>query len=310
MKRTLWVILGVILLIASITGLTWRSDLPAVELMMKYTTPNSGWMMTGGQNIHFTDAGTGQAILLIHGTGSSLHTWDGWNQMLAGPYRVVRLDLPGFGLSGPQPQGDYSREMYLTLFEDLRKALDIDRWTVVGNSFGGRLAGYYASDHPEVVSGLVLVNASGWPKTESSWNIFDLAKGPAGSLISHCTPKFLIERTLHNVYANDSLVSQDLIDRHYELLLFPGNRDALRDRLLEDYPDWTPETVTSITCPTLFLWGTEDPWFPESDARAWFNAMPNATFKAIPNAGHLPMEEVPVRTVAQFQPWHQMAIAP
>lgn len=310
MKRILWAVLLLILLVAAVVAVTWRSDLPAEELLMKYTTPGSGWMMTGGQNIHFTDAGEGPALLLIHGTSSSLHTWDRWNQMLAGPYRVVRVDLPGFGLSGPQPQGDYSREMYIDLFEDLRQALEIESWVVVGNSFGGKLAGYYAEDYPEVVDGLVLINASGWPDPDPSFNIFDLAAGPAGALISHCTPKFLIKRTLKNVYANDSLVTDELIDRHYELLLFPGNRKALRERLHQDYPDWSPETAASIACPTLFLWGTEDPWFPESVGRAWADAMPNATFRAIPNAGHVPMEEAPIRTVAQFQPWHQMAIVP
>lgn len=310
MKRILWGLLIILSLLAVTVAITWRSDLPAVELMMKYTTPSSGWIMKDGQNIHFTDEGNGKAILLIHGTSSSLLTWDDWNKMLAGPYRVVRIDLPGFGLSGPQPNNDYSQEMYLSLFEELRKALDIESWTVVGNSFGGQLASYYAAQHPAAVDALVLVNASGWPVPDKSWNIFDLAKGPAGAIISHCTPKWLIKRTLTNVYVNDSLVRDQLVDRHYELLLYPGNRDALRHRLHEEYSGWNASTVSAIKCPTLFIWGTQDPWFPESVGRSWADAMPNGTFKPIENAGHVPMEEAPVRTVAAFQSWFQTAIAP
>lgn len=310
MTKLRFVLIGILLFLGLPVVLTWRVDLPAEELWVKYQTPFSASFEYIGQKIHYTDSGEGPVLLLVHGTSSSLHTWEAWKKELEDQYRIVALDLPGFGLSGPSTSGDYSSAFYLELFESLRAHLDVDRWTVIGNSFGGKLASLYALDHPEVLNGLVLINASGWATDDNGFSIFDLASGPLGPIIAHCTPRFLIGRTLRNVYADPSLVTPELVNRHYELLLYPGNRQALRGRLKADYPTWTEESAGAILTPTLFLWGTEDPWFPPSNGKDWAESMVDAHFVPIPHSGHVPMEESPEESARAFVQWREVKIIP
>jgi len=298
-----------VLLIALVTVLsgtiafTYRSDLPAEELMQKYVLPASGWMMLHEQNIHFTDEGIGPAVLLIHGTSSSLHTWNGWTEDLKKDHRIIRIDLPGFGLSGPHPNHDYSEESYHELFEELRQALRIQKWTVVGNSFGGFLAASYAEQHPTRTNGLVLVNSSGWPQKNKPFNIFDLAKGPIGNVLIYCTPKMMVERSLQKIYGNPEKVNPELVDRHYELLLFPGNRSALRGRLNTKYSEWNADRSYQMKTPTLFIWGEKDPWISLENGQSWSESFPNSTLISFPESGHVPMEEQPLETVRTYRNW-------
>ena len=297
------ILIALAIFICGAIALTYRSDLPAEELMQKYVLPASGWMMLHEQNIHFTDEGIGPAVLLIHGTSSSLHTWNGWTKNLREDHRVIRIDLPGFGLSGPHPDHDYSEEAYLELFEELRDALSIQKWTVAGNSFGGFLAASYAEKHPTRTNGLVLINSSGWPQENKPFNIFDLAKGPLGEILIHCSPKIMVERSLHNVYGNPEKVDQELIDRHYNLLLFPGNRSALRKRLNTSDSEWSTERSLKMKMPILFIWGEKDPWISTENGRSWSQAFPNSNFVSFPESGHVPMEEQPIETVTSFREW-------
>lgn len=271
--------------------------------MEQYVTPASGWMMYQNQNIHFTDEGVGDAVFLIHGTSSSLHTWNEWAKNLSKTHRVIRIDLPGFGLSGPNPQNDYSESMYLGVFEKLREALNVAKWTVIGNSFGGRLAAAYAEKHPSRTRGLVLINASGWEQIDSRFNIFDLVKGPLGSILVKCSPKFLVKNTLSNVYANPLKVTQELVDRHHDLMLFPGNRLALRSKLKTRYSTWNSSKANKMTLPVLFIWGEKDPWFSVETGQSWANSMPNAHFQSMPNSGHVPMEEEPQKSSDLYLQW-------
>jgi len=304
LKKIFSLLLIVLAIFTSSTiAVTYRSDLPAEELMQKYVLPASGWMMFQNQNIHFTDEGVGNVVFLIHGTSSSLQTWDEWTQNLSKTHRVIRIDLPGFGLSGPNPQNDYSESMYLEVFEKLREALNVAKWTVVGNSFGGRLAAAYAEKHPSRTRGLVLINASGWEQKDSGFNIFDLAKGPLGSVLVKCSPKFLVKNTLSNVYADPSKVTQELVDRHYDLILFPGNRLALRSKLNTSYSTWDADKSKKMTLPVLFLWGEQDPWFSVETGQSWANSIPNAHFESMPNSGHVPMEEEPKKSLDLFLQW-------
>lgn len=131
-----------------------------------------------------------------------------------------------------------------------------------------------------------------------------------GPIIAHCTPRFLIGRTLRNIYADPSLVTPVLVNRHYELLLYPGSCQALRGRLKADYPTWTEESAGAILTPTLFLWGTEDPRFPPSNGKDWAESMVDAHFVPIPHSGHVPMEESPEESARAFVQWREVKIIP
>src|SRR5215470_14554481 len=123
----------------------------------------------------------GAPLVLLHGMGSSLHTWDAWSDALRSRFRVIRMDLPGFGLTGPNRQDDYRNETYLAFLDAFRSKLGLDGFALAGNSFGGQIAWSYAVAHPGQVRALVLVDPSGTPSvglsSSSAWRGFRASRG-------------------------------------------------------------------------------------------------------------------------------------
>jgi pimeloyl-ACP methyl ester carboxylesterase len=238
-------------------------------------------------------------ILLLHGTGASLHTWDGWVEVMARSFRVVRLDLPGFGLTGPYPSGDYSAAAMTDFLERFAAAAGLRRFAVAGNSLGGYYAWRYALRHPEQVSALVLVDSGGYPipTSASSSVALQLARMPVVSELLRWAPiRGAVRRSLLDVYVDDSKVTPALVDRYTDLMRRPGNRAAFGDRARrasrpEDY-----QRLPELRVPTLILWGEQDQWIPVAHAERFHAAIPDSRLVRYPDLGHLPMEEDPART--------------
>ncbi len=134
------------------------------QILAKYADPDSKFVALEGADgirVHYKDEGTGPAVLLIHSSFGDLKDWDPWVKVLARRYRVVRLDLPAFGLTGPVPSGNYSIDRYLTLVDALMDHLGIERFAIVGTSYGGLVAFRYAATRLERVQALVLANSAG-----------------------------------------------------------------------------------------------------------------------------------------------------
>lgn len=239
------------------------------------------------------------AILLLHGNASSLHTWDGWARRLSPQMRVVRLDLPGFGLTGPHPSGDYTASATVDFLERFADAAGLRRFVIAGNSLGGYYAWRFALRHPERVTALVLVNSVGYPmETGLSGSVaLQLARTPVISeLMRFVSVRWAIERSLREVYADDARVTRDLVDRYEELMLRPGNRAALGDRARgERRPVGWPR-LPQIRVPTLVMWGEQDPWIPLEHAHRFGRDIPAARLVTYPGLGHVPMEEDPEAT--------------
>src|SRR4051812_2923077 len=149
------VVLGVLLLGGGI--LLYNPDQPRAALERRWAPPPSQFVDAAGMRLHIRDTGPrdGPPVLLIHGFGSSLHTWEAWSPLLDGRFRLVSLDLPGFGLTGPDPTGDYSDERSITVLAALMDRLGIGEAAVVGSSMGGRIAWRFAAAEPTRVSKLV-----------------------------------------------------------------------------------------------------------------------------------------------------------
>ena len=148
-----FVLVLVILLLSLI-----RPDLPVDKLVDRYTDESSLFLNIDGMEVHLKDEGSGPALLLLHGMFASLHTWDPWAEAMSDDFRIVRIDLPGFGLTGPHPKGDYSLRASMYLLETIRKELGIESWTLIGNSMGGGLALSYAQFFPDYTDKVVLFN--------------------------------------------------------------------------------------------------------------------------------------------------------
>ncbi|WP_457654208.1 alpha/beta fold hydrolase [Rhodocaloribacter sp.] len=275
-----------------------RPDIPVDELKPKYAPPPSQFMKLDGMEVHYRDEGEGPALVLLHGTGASLHTWDGWAEALSDSFRVVRLDLPGFGLTGPNPEHDYHIATYVDFLEHFAGRLGLERFSLAGNSLGGHIAWRYALAHPQRVEKLILIDPAGAPDEAPDPFVFKLARMPVTSrLLTVVTPRSLMEKSLREVYADDAKVTPALVDRYYELSLREGNRAAFVARSRTTEPNRFDQ-IAYVRAPILILWGEQDGWIPVTTARRFTERLPHAVLLTYPDAGHVPMEEIPARTAA------------
>lgn len=144
--------------------LLWTPDLDRATLETRYLQAPGDLVEMDGQRLHVRDSGPADApaILMIHGFAASLHTWEPWAQALAGPFRVLRLDLPGSGLSAPDAVGNYRDARTVALLRALLDQRGIRRAHLLGHSIGGRIAWTFAAAHPERVDRLVLLAPDGF----------------------------------------------------------------------------------------------------------------------------------------------------
>jgi pimeloyl-ACP methyl ester carboxylesterase len=274
-----------------------RPDVALGPLRAKYAPPPSRFVAVRGMAVHYRDEGRGAPLVLLHGAGASLHTWDGWAAALRDSVRVIRLDLPGFGLTGPTPDDDYRIAAYVAFVDELLDTLRVPRASLAGNSLGGEIAWRYAAAHPDRVDRLILVDPSGYPVRVPPALVRAVQLPVVRSLLAVATPRWFLARNLRDVYAADARVTPALVDRYYDLARRPGNRLAALGRLTAREPDrWAD--VRLVRAPTLLMWGAEDRWIPPALADSFARAIPGARVRIYPGAGHLPMEELPGLTAA------------
>ena len=268
------------------------------ELAPKYAAAPSQFMDLNGMKIHYRVEGKGTPIVLIHGTGSSLHTWDDWTKnLITNNYRVIRFDLPAFGLTGQDPQKRYSAKEYVDLIDGFLTTLGVDRFHLAGNSLGGLVSWLYASHHPKKVDKLVLLDPSGFPFKDTPM-VIKMAKTPIiNNFIRYVTPRSFIEKNLNEVYFDSSLIKEETITRYHDLTQFEGNRAAFIDRAYIEREDYT-DRLSLIDAPTLVLWGENDAWIPVGDAAKFKVAISHAQVVIMPKTGHVPMEERPKESLA------------
>lgn len=298
-KKILVVLLiSIITTVAVIAILFGKWDIPLDELKAKYATAPSQFLSLQGMEVHYRDEGNpldSLPIVLLHGTSSSLHTYDRWTKKLSGTRRVIRMDLPAFGLTGPHPTRDYSMERYADFVNDFLIALNIDKCILGGNSLGGNITWNFALKYPAKAEKLILIDASGYPiKAESVPIAFTLANTPiANKLLTIITPRFMAEASIQNVYADKTKVSDELVDRYFELTLRKGNRQGLVDRMTMAIDSTAHLRIPQIEHPTLLLWGEQDYLVPIASAYRFQKDLINDTLVILPSLGHVPMEEDP-----------------
>jgi pimeloyl-ACP methyl ester carboxylesterase len=298
LKYSLFTITAFIIIVIAIY---WKNDIDLNELKDKYAYPSSSFISINGINVHYRDVGKGEAILLIHGTGASLHTWEKWIDILSPGYRVISFDLPGFGLTGPDPNHNYQISRYTSILDSFMIKLKVDSFHIAGNSLGGLVAWRYTTQFPQKILTLNLIDAAGLPQPgKKPPFIFQLAKLPVlSTLMQKITPKSIIKNSMLDVYKNDQLVTEKLIDRYFELSLREGNRTAFVKRMSQLNEKLDISDLKKITAPVLIQWGKEDRWIPLAKGYEFKKIIPKAELK-IYDSGHVPMEENPLETVEDY----------
>jgi pimeloyl-ACP methyl ester carboxylesterase len=241
--------------------------------------------------------------VLLHGTSASLQTWDGWARALRGEHRVIRMDLPGFGLTGPSANNDYSIEAYLQFTLHLLDTLGVRRFSIAGNSLGGEIAWHVAAAAPERVSQLVLVDAAGYPSSSTSVPIgFRMARTPWLSwMMTRILPRAVVRSSVRNVYGDPARVTDSLVDRYYDLTLRTGNRASLPLRFAQSRPGADTLHLRDLRLPTLVLWGDRDRLIPPENAARFGRDISGSRVIIYRGLGHVPQEEDPARTAADVR---------
>ncbi len=287
---------------------TWAPDRPVEELKARWAQPPSQFITVQGLQVHVRDEGPRDdpvPIVLLHGTSTSLHTWQGWAGVLSGKRRVIRFDLPGFGLTGPHPQDDYSMAAFVRAVAGVLDALGVQRAVVAGNSLGGQIAWEFAHAHPQRVDRLVLVDAAGYAMAPRDIPLgFRIARVAAlRPLMHHTLPRGMVENSVRNVYGDPSRVTPDLVDLYYDMAQRAGNRRALglrMDQIVVEQAqaDAAAARIASLKVPTLILWGGQDRLIPPDNAQRFARAIAGSQLVTFDDLGHVPHEEAPARTVA------------
>ena len=301
-KLTVILSLTLLFIIAVIIMFSHR-DIPLNELKIKYANSSSSFIAVNGMDVHFRDEGLQTdtiPIVLIHGTGASLHTFNAWSDRLKKSHRIIRMDLPAYGLTGPFPDGNYTMAHYTTFLKNFLTALNIKQCVLAGNSLGGAIAWNFTLEQPSMVTKLILIDASGYPIASKSVPIaFSLAKIPViNKLLSFITPRFLVRASVENVYFDSSKVTDLVVERYFNLTLRAGNRKAFVDRLKTPKDTSTYNNIKYIQQPTLILWGSQDLLIPVENAYKFQEDLPNNTLVILENTGHTPMEESPLESLA------------
>lgn len=304
MVKSILLALGGLLTVAfSAVGIwAWTPDRSRGDLDAKYAAPSTRYLQIGGTSLRVRETGshTAPALILIHGFGSSLETWEPWAQVLSARYRVIRFDLPGCGLSEPDRTGDYTDARSLALVEELMDRLGVETAVLVGNSMGGRIAWRFAAAYPARTRRLVLISPDGFASPG-----LEYGKAPQVPALLHLMkyflPKALMRMNLKAAYANPKRLTDSMVDRYYDLLLAPGNRGAMLDRMRQIVLEDPNPLLRRIQAPTLVLWGEQDRLIPVANAADYMAALPDATLVSFANLGHVPQEEAPMESLRPLE---------
>lgn len=302
-QRWLGAGIATLLLAAAVPAIAfWAPDQPVSALQARWAPPPSQFVAVNGLQFHLRDEGPRDdpaPIVLLHGTSSSLHTWEGWVAGLRQQRRVITFDLPGFGLTGPASDADYSIEAHVRHVVAVLDHLDVRHCVLGGNSLGGAIAWALAAAHPDRVDRLILVDAAGYPVPSTSVPIgFRLARNPVlAPLMNSILPRSMVESSVRNVFGHPERVTPELVDRYFAMTVRAGNRQALIQRMAQ--PRWGADiaALKTLRQPTLILWGGQDRLIPPAAGERFDADIPDSRMVMFDDLGHVPQEEDAARTL-------------
>jgi pimeloyl-ACP methyl ester carboxylesterase len=239
-----------------------------------------------GQKIRYVEAGSGPAVILLHGLGGNSANWTLNINPLAAKYRVIAPDQIGFGQSD-KPLINYRVGTYVDFLDRLYSELKIERATLVGNSMGGWIAALYTIAHPERVERLVLVDAAGFSPPKD----FDAKQLAALNPSTREGMRQLAALVFYNkqLYASDLAIDFALAQR-----MVAGDGYTIQSLIesIERREDMLDGRLSAIRKPTLLIWGRADGLTPLAEFGQRFKReIAGAQLIVLEECGHVPMVE-------------------
>lgn len=278
------------------------------EIVAKYADPDSRFVVLEGNdgiNVHYKDRGSGPAVLLVHSSTGDLKDWDGWVEILEEDYRVVRFDLPAFGLTGPVPSGNYSIDRFLALVDSLMDHLGIDRFAIAGTSYGGLVAFRYAGTRTDRVTALVLQNSAG-VEYGGRGGTTERVRDPSAEFVPKRYTTEEMGANLRYSVNDHGNITEELIRRKTDYWNVIG-RDREGFIAMQMYERGNPQRVLArVRAPALVMWGGASRALSPETAQLFVDAMKNAesTEKIIFEGGghflHISRPQATGRAVKEF----------
>ena len=267
-------------------------------LIKKYSLGCSRYLELNGNKIHYTDRGKGEVVLFLHGIFSSLHTFETWAHLLAKDFRVITIDMPGFGLTKSNPKNDYSISFYVDFINQFTLELGIMKLIISGNSLGGWIAWEFAVRFPEKVNKMILVSSAGYINNGKFPLPFVLARSPILKNVFRLeiTSRRIVKFFINRLIIDKKIITDSLIDRYYSIALRKENRQAFvkfaNSNLIQN-----TNALRDIKIPTLIFWGEKDSWISSEHANRFNRDIQNSKVKIYDSVGHIPMEEIPEKSL-------------
>jgi len=301
-KRLWWLTVVMALAVAVTVLATWETDRQLGQLLARWAPAPSTFVELDGMQVHMRDTGPRNdptPIVLLHGMSSSLHSFEAWQTALQTRHRVISVDLPGFGLTGPSPQGDYRIDAYTRFVLRLLDTVGVKRVVLVGNALGGEVAWQTAVLAPERVRKLVLIDADGYQPAVLSMPVaFQIASMRGLRWVSErILPRALVASSVRSVFGDPAKATPDKIDRYFELNLRVGNRRALFQRMDQAQFGSNATLIHRVQAPTLVMWGEKDEMISPEHGQLFCRDIVRCKLVTFPGLGHLPQEEDPASTL-------------
>ena len=298
-----------ILLVIAVYSGTYL-DIPRDKLEAKYASGASKFLdLKNGSRIHYRDEGDlyKPAIILLHGFNGSLFNFERMVPLLSKEFRLISIDLPGFGLTGAVPSMDYSTQNSILVINELTSYLGMEKFSIAGNSMGGGIAWRYALENPEKTQSLILLASSGIYSAEERLRIEEseresplvwklMRSNFVSYFLSLYTPKFFATQGLKTSVYDPNLATEEIANQFHELTLMQGSREAILSRFSkQNYNDEKPDILKKIQAPTLIIHGREDNIISFKSSINLDQYIQNSQLVIYPKIGHLPMYETPAR---------------
>lgn len=256
-----------------------------------------------GVRIHYQEKGAGAPLVLLHGYTALTFAWKDVFDPLSQQFRVIAVDMKGFGFSG-KPDGDYTRRAQGDLVVRLLDHLKIDRAILCGNSMGGEVSMNAAVRHPERVSALILVDSSGVTVSGGGsvspgvayWPVI----GPAVAALA-LTSDSLVRNGLRQCFYDKSIVTDEQVAAYYRPLKTRGGQNAAYLARKQAAIDPIEPEIGKIRQPTLIIWGAEDELIPLEAGRRLNSLIDGSRLVVFDKCGHVPQAEMPERFAGEVR---------
>lgn len=306
LKKLLKFLLVILAALMVAFGIFWFSRPADVSFdEVKQTVPFSEYSKfaeIGGVKIHYQEKGAGEPLVLIHGYTSSTYAWKDLFEPLSENFRVIAIDLKGFGFS-EKPDGDYSRRAQGEIVFGLLEHLKVEKAWLAGNSMGGETALNVALNHPEKVTGLILIDSAGvnisGRESLAPWYLQTPVIGQALIALSLTSDK-LVREGLRKSTFDDAKISDEKVAYFHQFLKTRSGQNAAREARIQFalYP--VENELGKINVPTLLIWGAEDELIPLEAGKVMNERIKNSKLVTLEKCGHLPQEEMPEKVLTEM----------